>query len=81
MEVEDKKDTTAIINIKNKIETKNKKLKVAKNRLKTKLSCTRKRETEERIVNLNKELKELEKELGEQKLTEVEEIKSKHMLA
>ena len=56
---------------------KNKKLEAATNRLKTKLSCTRKQETEERIVNLNNELKELEIEIEEQKLTEVEVDKIK----
>ena len=75
--MEYKNETTAIINIKNKNEAKNKKLEAATNRLKTKLSCTRKQETEDRIIKLNNELKELEKEIEEQKLREVEVDKIK----
>ena len=46
-------------------------------RLKTKLSKTRKQEAEERIVKLNNELKDIEKEIEELKLTEVEADKIK----
>ena len=81
VEVDNKKDTTAIINIKNKIEAKNMKLEAATNRLKTKLSCTRKQETEDRIIKRNNELKELEKEIEEQKLREVDADKIKSFVS
>ena len=50
-------------------------------RLKTKLSKTRKEEAEQRIKKYNEELKKLEKELSEQKTTEIEadKIQSYHL--
>ena len=60
---------------------KNKKLDATNERLKTKLSCTRKKEAEDRIIKLNDELIELNKQLEEQTSTETEADKIKSLLS
>ena len=53
-EVKTVKDTTAIIKIKNNIAAKNKKLEATKERLKTKLSCTRRQEAVKQLLGTKK---------------------------